>query len=145
MILISTTCRSRMLGPDFGSNHGSFSDVAGVSFRIEKSAPLRIMRSAPKQNVKGQTRFPCLRQNSFPFAPMKTEQKTSSGNRAQAPLPEPFYSQKQSLGTRKKPCGSNLGSIPGTLFGSSTDLIVGTHIGTSFDVHGATSYSLKIP
>ena len=37
-----------MLGPDFGSNHGSFSDVAGVSFRIEKSAPRRIMRSAPK-------------------------------------------------------------------------------------------------
>ena len=40
-----------MLGPDFGSNHGSFSDVAGVSFRIEKSAQRRIMRSAPKQNV----------------------------------------------------------------------------------------------
>jgi len=36
-----------MLGPDFGSNHGSFSDVTGVSFRIEKSAPRRIMRSAP--------------------------------------------------------------------------------------------------
>ena len=53
MILISTTCRSRMLGPDFGSNHGSFSDVAGVSFRIEKSAPLRIMRSAPKHREIG--------------------------------------------------------------------------------------------
>ena len=53
MILISTTCRSRMLGPDFGSNHGSFSDVAGVSFRIEKSAPRRIMRSAPKHREIG--------------------------------------------------------------------------------------------
>ena len=38
-----------------------------------------------------------------------------------------------------------LGNIPGTLFGSSNALLVGTHIGTSFDVHGATSYSLKIP
>jgi len=42
-----------MLGPDFGSNHGSFSDVAGVSFRIEKSAPRRIMRSAPKHREIG--------------------------------------------------------------------------------------------
>jgi len=42
-----------MLGPDFGSNHGSFSDVAGVSFRIEKSAPRRIVRSAPKHREIG--------------------------------------------------------------------------------------------
>ena len=104
-----------------------------------------MISACSQYHVKGQPRFPCLRQNSFPFARMKTEQKTSSGNRAQAPLPEPFYSQKQSPGTVWKPCGSNLGSIAGTFLGSSISPIVGTHIGTSFDVHGATSYSLKIP
>ncbi len=61
---------------------------------------------------------------------MKTEPKTSSGNRAQAPLPEPFYFQKQSSGTVRKPCGSNLGNIPGTGFWSSIGIIVGTCFGT---------------
>ena len=69
--------------------------------------------------VKEQPRFPCLGQNSFPFALMKTEQETSSGNRAHTPLPEPFYSQKQRPGNVRKSSGSNLGSIAGTLFGSS--------------------------
>ena len=41
-----------------------------------------------------------------------------------------FYSQKQSPGTVKKPCGSNLGSIVGTLFGSSNNPLMGTVIGT---------------
>ena len=39
---------------------------------------------------KEEPHFSCLGQNSYPFAPMKTEQETSFGNRAQAPLPEPF-------------------------------------------------------
>ena len=76
---------------------------------------------------------------------MKTEQETNSGNRVQAQLPEPFLFPKTELGTVWKPCGSNLGNIAGTIFGSSISPIVGTHIGTSFDVHGAASYSLKIP
>ena len=75
-----------------------------------------MISACSQYHVKGQPHFPCLGQNSFPFAPMKTEQKTSSGNRVQALFPEPFNSQKQSPGTVKKPCGSNLGGIPGTLF-----------------------------
>ena len=95
-------------------------------------------------SVKGQPRFPFQGQNSFPFSTLKTEQKTGSGNRAQAPLPEPFLFPKTEPGTVWKACGSNLGNIAGTLLGSSISPIVGTHIGTSFDVHGATSYSLKM-
>ena len=66
-----------------------------------------IISACSQYHVKGQPRFPFQGQNSFPFAPMKTEQKTSSGNRAQAPLPEPFYSQKQSPG----PYGKHAGAI----------------------------------
>ena len=66
-------------------------------------------------SVKGQPRFPCLRQNSFPFARMKTEQKTSSGNRAQAPLPEPFIPKNKA----REPYGNHAGAIgkhPGNPF-----------------------------
>ena len=45
---VSIACLSTQSRPDLGSSDGSFSDIAGVSFRIEKSAPRRIMRSAPK-------------------------------------------------------------------------------------------------
>ena len=57
-----------------------------------------MISACSQYHVKGQPRFPCLGQNSFPFAPMKTEQKTSSGNRAQAPLPEPFLFPKTEHG-----------------------------------------------
>ena len=45
---VSIACLSTQSRPDLGSSDGSFSDVAGDCFRIEKSAPRRIMRSAPK-------------------------------------------------------------------------------------------------
>ena len=57
--------------------------------------------------VKGQPRFPCLGQNSFPFARMKTEQKTSSGNRAQTQLPEPFIPKNKA----REPYGNHAGAI----------------------------------
>jgi len=53
-----------------------------------------------------------------------------------------FYSQKQSPGTVKKPCGSNLGNIVGTFLGSSTDLIVGTVIGTL--ISSPTEYLVRL-
>ena len=61
-------------------------------------------------NVKGQPRFPCLGQNSFPFAPMKTEPKTSSGNRAQTPLPEPFLFPKTKPGNLKETVREQFGN-----------------------------------
>lgn len=63
--------------------------------------------SGNKVHVKGQPHFPCLGQNSFPFALMKTEQETSSGNRAQASLPELFYSQNRA----QKPNRNQAGAI----------------------------------
>ena len=57
-----------------------------------------MISACSQYHVKGQPHFPCLGQNSFPFARMKTEPKTSSGNRAQAPLPEPFLGSSRKLG-----------------------------------------------
>ena len=45
---VSTAGWDRKKGRLFGSNHGSFSNVPELCLRIEKSAPRRIMRSAPK-------------------------------------------------------------------------------------------------
>ena len=67
-------------------------------------------------DVKGQPRFPCFRQNSFPFAPMKTEQKNSSGNRAQAPLPEPFLFPKTKPGNLKETMREQFGKHRGNPF-----------------------------
>ena len=66
--------------------------------------------------VKGQPRFPCLGQNSFPFAPMKIEQKSSSGNRAQAPLPEPFLFPKTKPGNRMETMREQFGRHRGNPF-----------------------------
>ena len=80
----------------------------------------------------GATSFSLSEAKWFSLSPVENRTKNSSGNRAPAQLPEPFCSQKQSPGTVRKPCGSNLGNIPGTLFGSSTDLIAGTALAPSF-------------
>ena len=72
--------------------------------------------SGTKGLVKGQPHFPCLSQNSFPFAILKTEQKTSSGNRAQASLPEPFLFPKTEPGNRKETMREQSGKHRGNLF-----------------------------
>ena len=45
---VSTAGWDRKKGRLLGSNHGSFYNVPELCLRIEKSAPRRIMRSAPK-------------------------------------------------------------------------------------------------
>ena len=75
-----------------------------------------IISACSQYHVKGQPHFPCLRQNSFPFARMKTEQKTSSGNRAQAPLPEPFLFPKTKPGNRKETMREQFGKHRGNPF-----------------------------
>jgi len=72
--------------------------------------------SGNKVHVKGQPHFPCLGQNSFPFARMKTEQKTSSGNRVQAPFPEPFIFPKTEPWNRKETMREQFGKHRGNLF-----------------------------
>lgn len=72
--------------------------------------------SGNKVHVKGQPHFPCLGQNSFPFARMKTEPKTSSGNRAQTQLPEPFLFPKTKPGNRKETMREQFGRHPGNPF-----------------------------
>ena len=72
-----------------------------------------MISACSQYHVKGQPRFPCLRQNSFPFARMKTEQKTSSGNRAQAPLPEPIFFPKTEPWNQKETMREQSGKHPG--------------------------------
>ena len=71
-----------------------------------------MISACSQYHVKGQPRFPCLRQNSFPFAPMKTEQETNSGNRVQAQLPEPFLFPKTDAGNRKETMREQFGKHP---------------------------------
>ena len=50
---VSIACLSTQSRPDLGSSDGSFSDVAGDRFRMKKSAPRRMMKSAPKHREIG--------------------------------------------------------------------------------------------
>ena len=75
-----------------------------------------MISACSQYHVKGQPRFPFQGQNSFPFAPMKTEQETNSGNRAQAPLPEPFLFPKTKPGNRKETMREQFEKHPGNPF-----------------------------